>query len=57
MTRQRAFSCDKARRMLGYIPAVSLSDAIKRTVEHFEHLRNPEAGGSAGGGAKGSKAS
>lgn len=56
MTRQRAFSCDKARRMLGYIPAVSLSDAIKRTVKHFEHLRNPEAGGS-GGGVKGSKAS
>lgn len=43
VTRQRAFSCDKARQMLGYVPAVSLSDAIARTVKHFEHLRNPDA--------------
>jgi sterol-4alpha-carboxylate 3-dehydrogenase (decarboxylating) len=56
VTRQRAFSCDKARRMLGYVPAVSLADAIKRTVKHFEHLRNPEAGGS-NGAVKNSKAS
>jgi sterol-4alpha-carboxylate 3-dehydrogenase (decarboxylating) len=43
VTRQRAFSCDKARKMLGYVPAVSLEDAIKRTVKHFEHLRNTDA--------------
>jgi sterol-4alpha-carboxylate 3-dehydrogenase (decarboxylating) len=43
VTRQRAFSCDKARKMLDYVPAVSLEDAIKRTVKHFEHLRNTDA--------------
>lgn len=40
VTRQRAFSCEKAKKQLGYVPAVSLEDAIKRTVKHFEHLRN-----------------
>jgi sterol-4alpha-carboxylate 3-dehydrogenase (decarboxylating) len=43
VTRQRAFSCEKAKKLLGYVPAVSLEDAIKRTVKHFEHLRNPDA--------------
>lgn len=55
VTRQRAFSCDKARKMLGYVPAVSLTDAIKRTVKHFEHLRNPDAAAGSDGPAKSGK--
>eukprot|EP00882_Tetradesmus_deserticola_P024676 GHRQ01026983.1.p3 GENE.GHRQ01026983.1~~GHRQ01026983.1.p3 ORF type:complete len:107 (+),score=36.24 GHRQ01026983.1:472-792(+) len=43
VTRQRAFSCDKAKRMLGYVPAVPLRGGIARTVAHFEHLRNTDA--------------
>lgn len=43
VTRQRAFSCEKAKKLLGYVPAVSLQDGISRTVEHFEHLRNTDA--------------
>jgi hypothetical protein len=55
VTRQRAFSCDKARRLLGYVPAVPLREAVSRTVAHFAHLRNPDAG-SDGGAANGSGA-
>lgn len=56
VTRQRAFSCDKARKSLGYVPAVPLDKAIQRTVKHFEHLRNPEAAAAAGGGVNAAKA-
>lgn len=43
VTRQRAFSSEKAKRMLSYAPAVSLDDGIRKTVKSFEHLRNPAA--------------
>jgi sterol-4alpha-carboxylate 3-dehydrogenase (decarboxylating) len=43
VTRQRAFSCEKAKNMLGYVPAVPLKEGVARTVAHFEHLRNPDA--------------
>jgi len=39
VTRQRAFSCKKAKELLGYVPAVSIQEAVKRTVTHFGHLR------------------
>eukprot|EP00775_Hariotina_reticulata_P012775 gene12775-12903_t len=56
VTRQRAFSCEKAKRLLGFVPAVSLQQGIQRTVKHFEKLRNPAATAAAGqAGAKGSK--
>ena len=35
---QRTMKCDKARRDLGYVPAVNLQEGIKRTVEGFQHL-------------------
>lgn len=44
VTRQRAFSSAKARRLLGYTPATPLKEGIRRTVEHFEHLRADGAG-------------
>lgn len=51
MTRQRAFSCAKARRLLGYTPATPLREGIQRTVQHFEHLRaDVDQGGQAGQG-------
>jgi sterol-4alpha-carboxylate 3-dehydrogenase (decarboxylating) len=43
VTTQRAFSCEKAKRLLGYVPAVPLREGIARTVAHFEHLRNADA--------------
>eukprot|EP00879_Flechtneria_rotunda_P003243 GHRR01003466.1.p1 GENE.GHRR01003466.1~~GHRR01003466.1.p1 ORF type:complete len:365 (+),score=118.94 GHRR01003466.1:477-1571(+) len=43
VTRQRAFSSNKAKRLLGYVPTVSLQDGIRRTVEHFVHLRQSAA--------------
>lgn len=52
VTRQRAFSCDKARRLLGYVPDTPLAEGIARTVRHFEHLRNATPAG--GGGKKAS---
>jgi sterol-4alpha-carboxylate 3-dehydrogenase (decarboxylating) len=56
VTRQRAFSCEKAKMLLGYTPAVSLKQGIQRTVEHFVGLRNPAATAAAAhAGAKGSK--
>ncbi|XP_030836713.1 LOW QUALITY PROTEIN: sterol-4-alpha-carboxylate 3-dehydrogenase, decarboxylating [Strongylocentrotus purpuratus] len=33
------YSCERAKKLLGYKPIVSLDEAIQRTVEHFEHLR------------------
>lgn len=43
VTRQRAFSCEKAKKLLGYVPGVPLQEGIQRTVAHFEHLRNADA--------------
>lgn len=43
VTRQRAFSCEKAKQQLGYVPAVPLEQGIQRTVEHFSHLKNTAA--------------
>jgi sterol-4alpha-carboxylate 3-dehydrogenase (decarboxylating) len=39
VTRQRAFSSKKAKELLGYVPAVSIEEGVKRTVRHFSHLR------------------
>ncbi|KAG9440234.1 hypothetical protein H6P81_020399 [Aristolochia fimbriata] len=35
----RTFSCSKAKNKLGYLPIVSLKDALKKTVESYSHLR------------------
>ena len=35
----RQLSCAAARRDLGYVPAVSMKDALARTVKHFSYLR------------------
>lgn len=53
VTRQRAFCGDKARRLLGYVPRVSVREGLERTVAHFAHLRKgaPEGGGGGGGAA------
>lgn len=48
VTRQRAFSCDKAKELLGYTPATPLAEGIRRTVRHFEALRNPAPAAAAG---------
>lgn len=40
-TTQRTFSADKARRDFGYVPQVPMQDAIKRTVQAFQHLHKP----------------
>jgi hypothetical protein len=39
VTRERAFSSAKARRLLGYTPATPLKEGIRRTVGFFKHLR------------------
>ncbi len=36
------YSCERAKRDFGYRPVVELDEAISRTIEHFEHLRNSE---------------
>ncbi|XP_054756048.2 sterol-4-alpha-carboxylate 3-dehydrogenase, decarboxylating-like [Lytechinus pictus] len=33
------YSCERAKKLLGYRPIVSLDEAIQRTVEHFGYLR------------------
>lgn len=33
------YSCERAKKLLGYKPIVSLDEAIQRTVDHFAHLR------------------
>jgi len=55
VTRQRAFCGDKARRLLGYVPRVSVAEGLKRTVAHFKHLRKdaPPAAAVAAAGAAG----
>ena len=35
----RTFSCSRAKKDLGYRPAVSMDDALQRTLKHFAHLR------------------
>lgn len=40
----RQLDCSRARADLGYIPEVSIQDALSRTVKHFSHLQNPETG-------------
>lgn len=42
-TRNRHFSCAKAKRDLGYKPTVSVDEGLRRTLAHFAHLRNPAA--------------
>ncbi|KAF8068313.1 Nsdhl [Scenedesmus sp. PABB004] len=59
VTRQRAFSCARARDLLGYVPAVSIAEGVSRTCAHFAHLRNPDAPppaeGAGAGGAGGAR--
>ncbi|KAM4818847.1 sterol-4-alpha-carboxylate 3-dehydrogenase, decarboxylating [Thomomys bottae] len=33
------YSCDKAKKVMGYQPVVTLDDAVERTVQSFHHLR------------------
>eukprot|EP01104_Vermistella_antarctica_P011758 TRINITY_DN331_c1_g3_i1.p1 TRINITY_DN331_c1_g3~~TRINITY_DN331_c1_g3_i1.p1 ORF type:complete len:353 (-),score=62.54 TRINITY_DN331_c1_g3_i1:358-1416(-) len=37
----RHFSCEKAKRDLGYAPLVSLQEGMRRTAEYFQFERNP----------------
>lgn len=34
----RQLDCSRARQELGYMPRVSIDDALQRTVKHFSHL-------------------
>ena len=34
----RTFSCAAAKRDFGYVPQVSMDDALRRTLKHFAHL-------------------
>ncbi len=36
---ERTFSCARAKKDFGYVPRVSLKDAIDRTLASFQHLR------------------
>lgn len=38
VTSWRTFNCDRAAKLLGYSPIISLEEGIKRTVESFSHL-------------------
>lgn len=33
------YSCERAKRLMGYRPLVSMDDAIERTVQSFRYLR------------------
>lgn len=33
------YSCEKAKKALGYQPLVTMDDAMQKTVESFQHLR------------------
>jgi sterol-4alpha-carboxylate 3-dehydrogenase (decarboxylating) len=44
------YSCEKAKRDLGYVPRYSLEKSIENTIKSFEYLRN-----SAGGSSKQAK--
>ena len=37
------YSCVRAKRELGYKPVVEMDEAIARTLENFEHLRNTKS--------------
>ncbi|XP_061212678.1 sterol-4-alpha-carboxylate 3-dehydrogenase, decarboxylating isoform X1 [Neopsephotus bourkii] len=37
------YSCDRAKRAMGYTPVVSLDEAIERTVQSYPHLRRAKA--------------
>ena len=37
--KHRTFSCQRARERLGYVPAVSVEEGLKRMVASFQHLR------------------
>lgn len=37
------YSCDQAKRAMGYAPVVSLDEAIERTVQSYPHLRRAKA--------------
>lgn len=47
----RTFDCGRAKKELGYRPAVSMDEALQRTLKHFAHLK-ADAGPSAGGKSK-----
>jgi nucleoside-diphosphate-sugar epimerase len=51
VTRQRAFSSAKARRLLGYTPATPLQEGVRRTVAAFAHLRADAGAGDAAAAA------
>ncbi len=38
-TTNRTFSCKRAKKDLGYVPAVSLEEALDQTFKYFDHLR------------------
>lgn len=40
----RTFSCEAAKRELGYRPAVSLDEGLRRTLASFQHLRRGVGG-------------
>jgi len=60
VTRARAFDGGKARRVLNYVPRVSVQEGLERTVAHFAHLRRgapplPTAAAVAGAGGEAAK--
>jgi nucleoside-diphosphate-sugar epimerase len=56
VTRARAFNGDKARRVLGYVPRVSVQEGLGRTVGYFAHLRKDAPVGAGAAGQMGSVA-
>lgn len=36
------YSCEKAKKLLGYQPLVTMDDAVERTVQSFHHLRKAQ---------------
>ena len=40
-TVSRTFSCEAAKRDLGYVPEVSMDEALRRTIKYFDHLKKP----------------
>lgn len=41
----RTFSCAKAKKDFGYVPKVSMREALSRTMAHFSHLKRSEQEG------------
>jgi nucleoside-diphosphate-sugar epimerase len=57
-TTNRTFSCNEAKKVLGYVPHVSYEEGVKRTLEYFKGHKVLGAGGggkSGGGKRRGSK--